>query len=64
MISLWPENEQLLMLYSEFLGANELDNRPFIVMPYLKNGNARDYVEGHPSCDRLQIVSPSFFDHS
>jgi len=40
----------------QFLGANELDDRPFIVMPYLKNGNARDYVEGHPSCDRLQIL--------
>lgn len=26
----------------EFLGANEFDDRPFIVMPYMKNGNARD----------------------
>jgi hypothetical protein len=40
----------------EFLGANEFDNRPFIVMPYLKNGNARDYVLRYPDCDRLQIV--------
>jgi len=39
----------------QFLGANEFDNMPFIVMPYLKNGNARDYVRGHPDCDRLQI---------
>jgi serine/threonine protein kinase len=42
--------------HSEFLGANELDDKPFIVMPYLKNGNARDYVQSHPDCDRLRIV--------
>jgi hypothetical protein len=40
----------------EFIGANELGDKPFIVMPYLKNGNARNYIEGHPNCDRLQIV--------
>ncbi|KIM77885.1 hypothetical protein PILCRDRAFT_824860 [Piloderma croceum F 1598] len=40
----------------QFLRANELDDRPFIVMPYLKNGNARDYVQSHPDCDLLQIV--------
>lgn len=40
----------------EFLGANVLDERPFIVMPYLKNGNARTYLEEHPNCDRLLIV--------
>jgi hypothetical protein len=43
-------------ILTEFLGANETDDRPFIVMPYLKNGNVRDYVQNHPDCDRLQIV--------
>jgi hypothetical protein len=47
--------------YSEFLGANELDDRPFIVMPYMQNGNARDYVQRHPNCDRLKIVRVSQF---
>ena len=46
--------------YLEFLGANELDDKPFIVMPYLKNGNARDYVQKHPNCDRLRIVRRFF----
>jgi hypothetical protein len=40
----------------QFLGANEWDERPFIVMPYLQNGNARDYVRDHPDCDRLRMV--------
>ena len=41
---------------SEFLGANVLDEQPFIVMPYLANGNARDCLITHPECDRLKIV--------
>ena len=48
------------VLCSEFLGVNELDNRPFIVMPYLKNGNAQDYVQSHPDCDLLPIVRTFF----
>ena len=40
----------------EFLGANILDDKPFIVMPYIKNGNVRDYIEVHPDCNRAQIV--------
>lgn len=40
----------------EFLGANYLEDKPFIVMPYLKNGNARDYVGRNPQCNRLRIV--------
>jgi hypothetical protein len=35
----------------EFLGANLLDGKPFIVMPFLKNGNARDYIHNHPACN-------------
>ncbi|KAF7982535.1 hypothetical protein HWV62_28162 [Athelia sp. TMB] len=42
--------------YSEFLGANVLDEKPFIVMPYLANGNARDYLVTHPECDRLKLL--------
>jgi len=40
----------------QFLGANILDEKPFIVMPYLKNGNARHYLQEHPDSDRLQIL--------
>jgi hypothetical protein len=40
----------------EFLGANILDDKPFILMPYLKNGNVQAYLKEHPDGDRLQIV--------
>ena len=46
---------------AEFLGANILDEKPFIVMPYLENGNARHYLQKHPDHDRLQIVRLSNF---
>jgi hypothetical protein len=42
---------------TEFFGANVLDDKPFIVMPYYPNGNARDYVQRNPDCDRIKIVS-------
>ena len=42
----------------EFLGANILDDKPFIVMPYLKHGNVRAYLKAHPDDNRLQIVRP------
>ena len=48
----------------EFLGANVLDGKPFIVMPFLKNGNARDYIDNNPDCDRPKIVSPFIHDSS
>jgi hypothetical protein len=43
---------------TEFLGASQWDDKPgpFIVMQYLHNGNARDYVREHPDCNRLMIV--------
>ena len=44
----------------EFLGANILDDKPFIVMPFLKNGNARDYIYEHPECNRAKIVRFSY----
>jgi len=40
----------------QFLGANVFDDRPFIVMPYLKNGNAWGYVHSHPDCNRISIL--------
>jgi serine/threonine protein kinase len=43
----------------EFLGANILDDKPFIVMPYLKHGNVRAYLNAHPDDNRLQIVRTS-----
>jgi len=33
-----------------------LDDKPFIVVPYLANGNARDYLVAHPKGNRLHIV--------
>ncbi|KAF8887344.1 kinase-like domain-containing protein [Infundibulicybe gibba] len=40
----------------QFLGANILDDQPFIVMPYMRNGNARDYVQEHPTANRVKIL--------
>ncbi|TFK68136.1 kinase-like protein [Pluteus cervinus] len=40
----------------QFLGANILDERPFIVMPLMRNGNARDFIVKEPRCDRLKIL--------
>ena len=58
---IFASNERL----AEFLGANILDDRPFIVMPYLKNGNSRDYLQKHPNSDRLHIVrSPNCRIHN
>ncbi|KAK0493455.1 kinase-like domain-containing protein [Armillaria luteobubalina] len=39
-----------------FLGANTSENVPFIVTPYLRNGNSRKFVKIHPNCDRLKIL--------
>ena len=52
----WECTIVYMLRNAEFLGANEFDDRPFLVMPYMKNGNARDYVQAHPECDRVQIV--------
>ncbi|KAG7439931.1 kinase-like protein [Guyanagaster necrorhizus] len=40
-----------------FLGANILDDAPFVVTPYLRNGNARKFVEAQPNCDRLKMLT-------
>ncbi|TFK66838.1 kinase-like protein [Pluteus cervinus] len=40
----------------QFLGANITNEPPFIVTPYLNNGNARDYVLTQPNADRLNIL--------
>jgi serine/threonine protein kinase len=34
--------------FPEFLGANTMDDSPFIVMPFMENGNATDYIEANP----------------
>lgn len=39
------------------MGANVLDNSPFLVTPFILGGNINDYIDGHPSCDRLKYVS-------
>jgi hypothetical protein len=45
-----------LKYLAEFLGANILDNKPFIVTPLMDNGNAQIYIQNHPDCDRLTMV--------
>ncbi|KZP16868.1 kinase-like protein, partial [Athelia psychrophila] len=40
----------------EFLAANVSDETPFIVMPYMENGNARDYLKSHRKCDRVKLL--------
>ena len=40
----------------EFLGANIVDETPFIVMPFLRNGNAWCFILANPDCDRIKIV--------
>ena len=56
-----PNGRYNSCLRKEFLGANVFDDRPFIVMPFLKNGNARDYVHTHPDCNRVLIVGVSIY---
>ncbi|KAJ6554831.1 kinase-like domain-containing protein, partial [Mycena capillaripes] len=40
----------------QFLGANTLDDKPFIVMPYIPH-NAREFLRLRPNFDPLYIVS-------
>ena len=47
----------------EFLGANTLNNKPFIVTPLISNGNARVYIQNYPGCDRLTIVRSDLLVH-
>jgi len=48
----------MLTIFSEeFLGANVLDDKPFILMPLVKNGNVRDYIDCNPDCNRQRVVS-------
>ncbi|KAJ7154056.1 kinase-like domain-containing protein [Mycena filopes] len=39
----------------QFLGANTLDDKPFIVMPYLQY-NAREFLRTHPESEPLYIL--------
>jgi serine/threonine protein kinase len=40
----------------QFLGANTLDDTPFVVMPYIPY-NARQFLEQRPTFDPVYIVS-------
>ncbi|KZP31913.1 kinase-like protein [Athelia psychrophila] len=53
-INIWSKMRHPHIL--PFLGANVWGDRPFIVMPYLKNGNARDYIQNYPECNRAAIL--------
>jgi serine/threonine protein kinase len=44
----------------QFLGANTLDDSPFVVMPYIPY-NARQFLDQHPTSDPVYIVSQSQF---
>ncbi|KAJ7156353.1 kinase-like domain-containing protein [Mycena filopes] len=39
----------------QFLGANTLDDQPFMVMPYVRY-NAREFLRAHPESDPLPIL--------
>jgi len=52
-IETWSAMRHMHIL--QFLGANQLDEKPFIVIRYLRNGNVWDYIWAHPGCDRLRI---------
>jgi hypothetical protein len=38
------------------MSANVVDEPPFIVMPYMRHGNAKDYILDHPEFNRPQMV--------
>lgn len=38
------------------MGANILDDTPFLVTPFILGGNINNYIDGHPSCDRLKYL--------
>ncbi|KAJ7819423.1 kinase-like protein, partial [Mycena leptocephala] len=40
-----------------FLGANHLDNEPFIVMPYLQHGNAHEFMQKYAEQSPLSILT-------
>jgi serine/threonine protein kinase len=40
-----------------FFGANDFDDTPFIVMRYMPNGNAREFLQKIPTYNRLNIVT-------
>ncbi|KAF8179660.1 kinase-like domain-containing protein [Pholiota molesta] len=40
----------------QFLGANILDDKPFIVTPLIRGGNVAEYLIRNPDCYRLNIV--------
>jgi hypothetical protein len=41
----------------EFLGANHMDNDPFLVTPYIQKGNVSQYIQMYPNCNKIKIVS-------
>jgi hypothetical protein len=44
---------------AECLGANDMGNEPFLVMPYMPKGNVRQYVQKQPHCNKIKIVCGS-----
>ncbi|KZP16079.1 kinase-like protein, partial [Athelia psychrophila] len=54
-LEIWSKLKHPHILH--FWGANVWDEKPFIVMAYLKNGNARDYLEDDPECNRAVLNS-------
>ncbi|KAJ7896149.1 kinase-like protein, partial [Mycena leptocephala] len=50
---MWPLNCSILV----FLGANHLDNEPFIVMPNLQHGNAHEFMQKYREQSPLSILT-------
>jgi hypothetical protein len=40
-----------------------MDDSPFIVMPFMKNGNVLDYIEMNPQFNRLRMVCLLMFHY-
>jgi len=43
--------------FTEFLGANNMDEDPFLVTPYVPKGNLSQYIKMYPNCNKTKIVS-------
>lgn len=41
----------------QFFGGSTVDDPPFLIMPFLRNGNVRRYLMKHPQANRLKLAS-------
>ena len=41
----------------QFFGGSTVDEPPFLIMPFLRNGNVRRFLIKHPDANRLKLAS-------